>query len=37
MFGVTAISFVAGQPHPCAPFFGRYWWWYGSNAEGAAV
>ena len=36
MFGVAVTSFVAGQTRR-VPAFGRYWWWFGSNAEGAAV
>ncbi len=37
MRGFAAFSFVAGQPIRRAPFTGAYWWWHGSNAEGAAV
>ncbi len=37
MRGFAAFPFVAGQSFRRDPFAGRYWWWYGSGAEGAAV
>jgi hypothetical protein len=37
MRGSAAFFLVAGLSSHQAPFTGRYWWWYGRNAEGAAV